>query len=106
LRAGPRLPAWCRRVSRAAAKAPNQLLLPMLRGARMIESHLPGILARWTASVTNAFLEGLDSLFSATKRKARGCRSTRCFVAMPCFTAAKLNIPAPSNLISPFHCES
>ncbi|MDR0532762.1 MAG: ISL3 family transposase [Verrucomicrobiales bacterium] len=97
LRARQRLLAWCRWVSRAAAKAPSQLLLPMLRVARMVESHLSGILAHWSSSVTNAFLEGLNSLFSATKRKARGYRSTRYFIAMLYFTAAKLNIPAQPN---------
>jgi transposase len=60
----------------------------------MIESHLPGILAHWTAGETNAFLEGLNSLFSATKRKARGYRTTRYFIAMLYFVAAKLNIPS------------
>ena len=92
-RAKQRLLAWCRWVHRAAAKAPGRLLLPMARVARMIEAHLPGILAHWSARVTNAFLEGLNSLFSATKRKARGYRSTRYFIAMLYFTAAKLNIP-------------
>jgi len=96
-RARRRLLGWCRWVRRAALKAPAQLLRPMVRVAQMIESHLPGILAHWSARVTNAFLEGLNSLFSATKRKARGYRSTRYFIAMLYFTAAKLKIPAFSN---------
>ena len=97
LRARQRLLAWCRWVHRSAAKAPAQLLLPMDRVARMVESHLPGILAHWSSRLTNAFLEGLNSLFSATKRKARGYRSTRYFIAMLYFTAAKLKIPAQAN---------
>ena len=44
--------------------------------------------------VTNAFLEGLNSLFSATKRKARGYRTTRYLVTMLYFVAGKLNIPS------------
>jgi transposase len=94
-RAKHRLLSWCRWVSRAAVKAPAQLLAPMARVAKMIETHLHGILAHWSARVTNAFLEGLNSLFAATKRKAGGYRSTRYFIAMRYFTAAKLNIPAP-----------
>jgi transposase len=42
----------------------------------MIERHLEEILAHWKWGVTNAFMEGLNSVFSATKRKARGYRST------------------------------
>ena len=42
----------------------------------MVENHLAGILAHWKWGVTNAFMEGLNSVFSATKRKARGYRST------------------------------
>ena len=60
----------------------------------MIQSHLAGVLAHWTAKVTNAFLEGLNSLFSATKRKARGYRTTRYLIAMLYFVAGKLNIPS------------
>jgi transposase len=41
-----------------------------------VEQHLAGILAHWKWGVTNAFMEGLNSVFSATKRKARGYRST------------------------------
>ena len=40
-----------------------------------------------------AFLEGLNSLFSATKRKDRGYRSSEYQVAMLYFVAGKLEIP-------------
>lgn len=66
----------------------------MVKVAEMIDSHLEGILAYWTAHVTNAFLEGLNSLFSATKRKARGYRTSRYLIAMLYFAAGKLNIPS------------
>ncbi|MGA2869738.1 MAG: transposase [Verrucomicrobiota bacterium] len=59
----------------------------------MIENHLAGILAHWKWGVTNAFMEGLNSVFSATKRKARGYRSTTHLIAMLYFTAAKLRLP-------------
>lgn len=40
----------------------------MLQCAKMVESHLPGIRGRWEHKTTNAFLEGLNSVFSAVKR--------------------------------------
>ena len=92
-----RFGSWCRWVKKQAAKAPNNLLDSMVKVAEMIERHLEGILEHWTAGITNAFLEGLNSLFSATKRKARGYRTTRYFIAMLYFVAAKLNIPSIRN---------
>jgi len=89
-----RLGSWSRWVRRVAKKAPSQVLEAMSKVAEMIDGHLEGILAYWTAKVTNAFLEGLNSLFSATKRKARGYRTTRYLIAMLYFVAGKLNIPS------------
>jgi hypothetical protein len=40
-----------------------------------------------------AFMEGLNSLFSATKRKARGYRTTKNLLAMLNFVAGKLRVP-------------
>ncbi|MEI8235019.1 MAG: transposase [Verrucomicrobiota bacterium] len=48
----------------------------MLACSQMIKTHLPGILSHWKRRTTNAFLEALNSVFSAVKRKARGFRST------------------------------
>jgi hypothetical protein len=50
-------------------------------------------LGHWKQGLTTAFLEGLNSLFSATKRKARGYRSTEHQIAMLDFVAGKLEIP-------------
>jgi len=50
-------------------------------------------LGHWKQGLTTAFLEGLTSLFSATKRKARGYRSTEHQIAMLYFVAGKLEIP-------------
>lgn len=86
--------AWCRWVKRSAKRAQFQLLDAMKRAAQMIETHLDGILAYWQHHTTNAFLEGLNSVFSAIKRKARGYRSSRIFIAMLYFIAGKLRIPA------------
>ena len=84
---------WCHWVQTEAAALGNGLLAPMQRAAEMVTRHLEGILAHWQQGLTTAFLEGLNSLFSATKRKARGYRSTEYQTAMLYFVAGKLEIP-------------
>ncbi len=49
----------------------GELSEPMVRAAQMVEGHLDGILAHWTRELTTAFMGGLNSRFSAVKRKAR-----------------------------------
>lgn len=84
---------WCQWVKDKAGEKGHELLEPMVRVARMIENHLDGILGHWKEGLTTAFLEGLNSLFSATKRKARGYRTTENLLAMLYFVAGKLRIP-------------
>jgi transposase len=84
---------WSQWVRTEAEALTNGLLEPMRKAAEMVERHLEGILGHWKAGLTTAFLEGLNSLFSATKRKARGYRSTEYQVAMLYFVAGKLEIP-------------
>ena len=56
---------WCSNVLRSKVE-------PMKEVAQMIRNHLEGILA-WVASrQTNGFLEAINGLFQAAKRKARG----------------------------------
>jgi transposase len=43
--------------------------------------------------MTNAFMDGLNSVFSATKRKARGYRSPVHLITMLYFVAGKLRLP-------------
>jgi transposase len=86
---------WCRWVKRKAEKA-GALLHPMVKVAEMIERHLEGILAHWQAGLTTAFMEGLNSVFSAVKRKARGYRSSSYMIKMLYFVAGKLAIPTRS----------
>ena len=87
------LKAWCHWVKQKAQEKGHELLEPMVRVARMIQRHLKGILGHWIEGLTTAFLEGLNSLFSATKRKARGYRTTRNLLAMLYFVAGKLRVP-------------
>jgi transposase len=87
------LKSWCQWVKDKAEKADHQLLEPMVRVARMVERHLQGILGHWKKGLTTAFLEGLNSLFSSTKRKARDYRNTKNLLTMLYFVAGKLRIP-------------
>jgi transposase len=84
---------WCRWVRWAARLCKVNWLASMVKVAQMVEDHLKGILAHWKWGLTNAFLEGLNSVFSATKRKARGYRSSTHLIAMLYFTAGKLRLP-------------
>jgi transposase len=84
---------WCHWVRTEAEGLASGLLEPMRKAAAMVERHLEGILGHWQDGLTTGFLEGLNSLFSATKRKARGYRSTEYQIAMLYFVAGKLEIP-------------
>ena len=88
------LQAWCRRAQKMAQTSWRGLLKPIGKLANMIEKHLEGILAHWESHVTNAYMEALNSVFSATKRKARGYRTTENLIPMLYFVAGKLNIPS------------
>jgi len=92
-RARTRFAAWCRLVRAVARKYSATLLAPMVKAAEVVERHLAGILAHWKWGVTNAFMEGLNSLFQATKRKARGYRSPEYLITMLYFIAGKLRLP-------------
>ena len=72
-----------------------EALAPLARVADTIEKHLDGILAHWTSGwLSTGYLEGLNSVFSAVKRKARGYRSRDYMIAMLYFVAGKLVIPS------------
>lgn len=58
---------WCTNVMRSKVE-------PMKAVARMIRTHLEGIVAWARTRMTNGFLEALNGLFQAAKRKARGYR--------------------------------
>jgi transposase len=88
-----RLVKWYQWVQAEARELSSGLLAPMRKAAAMVERHLEGILGHWKEGLTTAFLEGLNSLFSATKRKARGYRSSEHQITMLYFDADKLEIP-------------
>lgn len=88
-----RFKEWITWVRKAASRAKDALLMPMHRLTDMIESHLDGIVAHWERKTTNAYMEGLNSVFSAVKQKARGYRTERYLINMLYFVAGKLPIP-------------
>jgi transposase len=91
--AGRRFQVWVRWVRWVARTHPKNLLRAMVKVADLVENHLAGILAHWKWGLTNAFMEGLNSVFSATKRKARGYRSTTHLITMLYLVAGKLRLP-------------
>lgn len=58
---------WCTNVMRSK-------VAPMKAVAQLIRNHLEGIIAWARSRMTNGFLEALNGLFQAAKRKARGYR--------------------------------
>lgn len=83
-------------VLRAKAKCRRwgRWLAPLERAVRTIETHLEGILAHWEAELSTAFMEGLNSVFSAVKRRSRGFKSSEYLIAMLYFVAGKLPFPS------------
>jgi transposase len=79
------LRAWCRGAKRSR-------LQPIINFARMLEEYWLGIVRWFESRISNGLLEGLNSLVQAAKRRARGYRSTRNYIAMIYLTVGKLNI--------------
>jgi transposase len=88
-----RFQVWCRWVRWVARRYQYGVFSSMVKLAQMIERHLEGILAHWKWRLTNAFMEGLNSVFSAVKRKARGFRSSTYLITMLYLVAGKLRLP-------------
>ncbi len=84
---------WCLWARWVASKPPKHLLRAMVKVAEMIEEHLTGIPAHWKWGVTHALMEAINIVFSATKRKSRGYRSTTHLITMIYFVAGKLRLP-------------
>lgn len=81
------LRAWCKSVRRSR-------LQPLIDFADMIREYWLGIVRWFESQITNGLLEGLNSLIQAAKRRARGYRSTRNYIAMIYLTVGKLDITA------------
>jgi transposase len=76
---------WCTNVMRSKVE-------PMKAVARLVRTHLEGIVA-WTRSrQTNGFLEAINGLFQAAKRKARGYRRLATIRTVIFLLAGKLDL--------------
>jgi transposase len=80
---------FLRRWTRGAKRS---RLAPLIDFARMIEAHRLGVLRWWHSKISNGLLEGLNSLIQAAKRRARGYRSTRNYIAMIYLVAGHLEL--------------
>lgn len=66
-------------------------LKPMVDVAKMLHKHYDGVIQWFQSKLNNGLLEGVNSLFQAAKRKARGYRSDKNIVAMVYLLAGKLD---------------
>ena len=78
------LNGWCSNVLRSKVE-------PMKKVAEMIRSHFHGILAWVHSRQTNGFLEAINGLFQAAKRKARGYTRFRTIRTVIFMIAGKLD---------------
>lgn len=67
-------------------------LEPMIKLAKSLKKHKDGILRWFVTKMTNGLLEGINGLVQASKRKARGYRSTDNFISMIYATVNKLDL--------------
>ena len=75
---------WCTNVMRSKVE-------PMKSVAKMVRSHLEGIVAWARSRQTNGFLEAINGLFQAAKRKARGYGRFRTIRTVIFLIAGKLD---------------
>jgi transposase len=66
-------------------------LEPLIAFTRMLQDHWLGVIRWHHSKATNGLLEGLNSLIQAAKRRARGYRSNRNFIAMIYLIVGKLS---------------
>lgn len=78
------LESWCTGVMRSKVE-------PMKKVAKMIRSHLDGIVAWTRTRQTNGFLEAINGLFQAAKRRARGYTRFRTIRTVIFLIAGKLD---------------
>lgn len=74
------------------AVAKKSTIKPILTAAKTISNRGKGILRWFTSHLTNAVMEGLNSLLQAAKRKARGYRLHKTFITMAYLIAGKLDL--------------
>lgn len=68
---------------------------PMKRAAQTVKAHASGILNYYETALTNALMEGINSLIQAAKAKSRGFRTTAYLKIMIYLVAGKLDFALP-----------
>ena len=86
---------WCRNVLSSKVE-------PMRTVARMIREHFDGVMAWVYSRQTNGFLEAVNGLFQAAKRKARGFRSFRTIRTVIFLIAGKLDFSTVNPCVRAF----
>lgn len=81
------LKVWCKWAQRCR-------LPDFQRVAKTIRSHWDGIVRYFTSGLTNAILEGINSLIQSAKARARGFRNIDNLIAMVYLIAGRLPLPA------------
>lgn len=74
------------------AVAERSTVKPMIKAAKTLRNRGKGILRWFVSHLTNAVMEGLNSLLQAAKRKARGYRLHKTFITMAYLIAGKLDL--------------
>jgi transposase len=64
--------------------------------AKTVKDHWNGILAWFDSKLSNGFLEAVNGLIQAAKRRARGYRSTKNLINMAYLIAGKLDFTLPT----------
>jgi energy-coupling factor transporter ATP-binding protein EcfA2 len=92
---------WCNCVMRSKVE-------PMKEVARLVRTHLEGIVAWAQTRQTNGFLEALNGLFQAAKRRARGFKRMSTIRTVIFMIAGKLDfsIVNPHADLAPISCSS
>ncbi len=80
---------WCARVYRTK-------LEPLKDFVDTIDAHWDDVLRWFQTRISNGVLEAINSLVQAAKRRARGYRTDRCYIAMIYMTAGKLSFGLPT----------
>jgi transposase len=69
---------------------------PVKRFARMVKTHIDGILRYFTSRLTSGGVEGINSRIQEIKRRARGFRNINNFISMIYLEAAGLDLKLPT----------
>lgn len=64
--------------------------------AKTVKNHWAGILSWFNSHLSNGFLEAINGLIQATKRRARGYRTTKNLINMAYLIAGKLDLRLPT----------